>query len=279
MSKAYKWGQALTAVGLVTALAACSGGLSGPRSASSKNGKIDPSKFGLATRAQAALAANDLAGALSFAERAVEHRPQDAAFRALLGNIYLASGRFASAEATYSDSLSLNSNQPQVVLKLALTQIALGKNDQASGLLAAAQSILDPTDLGLALALAGRIDQAVAVLEPAARALGADARTRQNLALAYALGGDWQASRTIAAQDIPADQLDARIDQWLGLTKPGQKSAQIAALIGVTPAASDPGQPVRLALGGTSARVALASSAPAAPIAGPAPMPAQAALP
>ena len=265
MSKPFQWGQALTALGLVTALGACSGKMAGTNSASSH--RIDPSKVGLATRAQAALATNDLVEALAFAESAVEYRPQDAAFRALLGNVYLASGRFASAEATYRDSLTLNGNQPQVVLKLALTQIALGKSDQASGLLASARSMLDPTDLGLALALAGRADQAVAVLEPAARALGADARTRQNLALAYALGGDWDAARTIAAQDIPADQLDGRMDQWLGLAKPGQNGAQIAGLIGVTRAASDPGQPVRLALSAPAPMNRVAAAEPFAPIA------------
>jgi len=272
MSKPIQWGQALTALGLVTALAACSGKMAGTNSASSSSARIDPSKVGLATRAQAALATNDLVKALAFAESAVEYRPHDAAFRALLGNVYLASGRFASAEATYRDSLSLNGNQPQVIFKLALAQIALGKNDQASGLLMSAQSMLDPTDVGLALALAGRADQAVAMLEPTARMLGADARTRQNLALAYALGGDWDAARTIAAQDIPADQLNGRMDQWLGLAKPGQDGWRIAALIGVTPSPSDPGQPVRLALAAPSAVDRVAVNELVAPVAAFAPI-------
>lgn len=265
MSKPFHWGHALTAIGLVGALAACSNGLSGARSASAVNGKLDPSKVGLATRAHAALAANDLATALTLAESAVEYRPQDASFRALLGNVYLASGRFASAEAAYRDSLSLMGAQPQVILKLALVQISRGKSDKASALLASAQSLLDPTDLGLALALAGRADQAVMVLEPAARALGADSRTRQNLALAYALAGDWQSSRTIAAQDIPADQLDARIDQWMALAKPGQTGTQVAAFIGVVPAALDPGQPVRLALNPAPQPTRVAAAPPVAP--------------
>lgn len=262
MSKANNWGQALTAIGLVTALAACSTGSSRTNSASSAV-NVDPSKVGLATRAQAALASNDFATALTLAESAVEYRPQEASFRALLGNVYFASGRFASAEQAYSDSLSLSSGQPQVILKLALVQVALGKSNQAGALLAAAQSLLDPTDLGLALALAGRPDQAVAVLEPAARAIGAEARTRQNLALAYGLGGDWQAARTIAAQDLAASEVDARIDQWLSLAKPGQAGAQVAALIGVVPAASDPGQPVRLALNGSAEPTRVAEVAPA----------------
>ena len=52
-----------------------------------------------------------------------------------------------------------------------------------------------------------------------------------------ALAGDWLASRTIAAQDLPADQLDGRIDQWMALAKPGRTGAQVAAFIGVAPAA------------------------------------------
>ena len=51
--------------------------------------------------------ANDSATAISLAERAVEASPNDAGFRALLGNIYFAAGRFASAESAYRDSISL----------------------------------------------------------------------------------------------------------------------------------------------------------------------------
>ena len=126
MTKQFHWGQALTALGLVGALAGCAAGFSGSKSASSAT-RVDPSKVGLATRAQAALAANDLATAVTLAESAVEYRPQDAAFRALLGNIYLASGRFASAEAAFHDSLSISPSQPQVVLKLALVADRAGQ--------------------------------------------------------------------------------------------------------------------------------------------------------
>ena len=249
MTKQNRLGAALAAVSLAAIVTACAGpGSSGPRSASIFGEKVDTSNIGLATRAQAALAANDLQTAISLAERAVENSPRDAGFRALLGNCYLASGRFASADAAYRDSLSLVATQPQIVLKLALVQIAQGKNEEAKSLLAMAQSVLDPADTGLALALAGDPQSAVAVLEPAARAVGADSRVRQNLALAYAFSGDWTQARTVAAQDVPADQLDGRIQQWMALAKPARASDQVAAFIGIQPAAGDPGQPVRLAL-------------------------------
>jgi Flp pilus assembly protein TadD len=249
MTKQNRLGAALAAVSLAAIVTACAGpGSSRPHSASIFGGKVDKSNIGIATRAQAALAANDLETAVSLAERAVENSPRDAGFRALLGNCYLASGRFASAESAYRDSLSLVASQPQIILKLALVQIAQGKNDEAKNLLAMAQSVLDPADIGLALALAGDPQSAVAVLEPAARAIGADARVRQNLALAHAFAGNWEQARIVAAQDVPADQLDSRIQQWMALATPARASDQVAAFIGIQPAAGDPGQPIRLAL-------------------------------
>jgi Flp pilus assembly protein TadD len=233
---------------MLAIVTACAGPGSRPRSASIFGAKVDASNIGLATRAQAALVANDLQNAVSLAEQAVEASPRDAGFRALLGNAYLASGRFASAEVAYRDSIILAPTQPQVILKLALVQIAQGKNDEAKNLLGAAQSILDPADTGLALALAGDPQNAIAVLEPAARAVGADSRVRQNLALAYAFAGDWTQARIVAAQDVPGDQLDGRIKQWMALAKQARASDQVAAFIGIQPVAGDPGQPVRLAL-------------------------------
>ena len=266
MARRYHLGHALTAIGLVGALAACSNSM---KTNSASATTVDPSKVGMAMRAQAALTSNDLATALSLGEAAVEYRPNDASFRALLGNIYLASGRYASAERSYHDALTLAAPDPQVVLKYALVQIAQGKADAAVAMLGQAQSLLDPADLGLALALAGRNDDAVAVLEPASRQRGADARTRQNLALAYALAGDWSQARIVAAQDLAADQVEARMAEWLAMARPGQASAQVASFIGVQPLASDPGQPVRLALATTPAptRQAAVEGPTAAPVA------------
>src|SRR6185503_3403806 len=167
-----------------------------------------------------------------------------------------------SAETAYKDALSIYSNQPQVVPKLALVEIAQGKNAEALTFLEAGRNVLDPADYGLALALAGQPSAAVAALEPIARAQGADARVRQNLALAYAFSGNWDNARAIAAQDVPADQLDARVHQWMQLAVPARPSDQVAALIGVTPAAADPGQPTRLALRKSDSRLAAAAPAP-----------------
>ena len=267
MTKSHRLGTALTAVSMIAVVSACASPGSNVRSASMFGGAVDSGEVGLATRAQLALAANDFQTAIPLAERAVERSPEDAGFRALLGNCYLAAGRFASAEAAYRDALSVYRNQPQIILKLALVQISLGKNDEAKLLLAESREVLDPSDVGLALALAGDAHSAIALLEPVARSVGADARTRQNLALSYAFAGDWAQARIVAAQDVPADQLDQRIQQWMTLAQPAGASEKVAAFIGIKPAVGDPGQPVRLALNKEEA----AQLAAAEPM--PAPMP------
>lgn len=270
MSKPIRFGSAISMVALATVIAGCA---APQHHASSATGQ--PSgEAGLATRALAALAANDPATAVSYAEKAVENSPSEASFRALLGSAYFAAGRFASAEAAYKDSLSIDSNQPQVTLKVALAQIAQGKNAEAVATLESGRGVIDPADYGLALALAGRPSDAVAMLGAAARSQGADARVRQNLALSYALSGDWTSARTIAAQDVPANQLDGRMHQWLQLANPAKPGDQLAALIGVSPAASDPGEPTRLALAKPATQLAQA-----VPVQTPVPQVAEAAVP
>lgn len=267
MSTPLRFGSAVSAVVLASMVAGCAA----PQVKTSFGGKADVD-VGLATRAMAALNSKNIPAAVDLAQKAVEQTPTDAGFRTLLGNAYFAAGRFASAASAYKDSLALYSNQPQVILKLALAETALGRNEEAVAFLQAGQSVLDPSDYGLALALAGRPADAIPVLEAAARAPGADATARQNLALAHALAGDWTEARTIAAQDVPANQLDSRIHQWMQLATPKHASDQIAALVGVVPAAADPGEPVRLALVKSDTMMA-AATAPAAAPAAPAPAP------
>jgi Flp pilus assembly protein TadD len=257
MSKPLRFGSAASTIVLASMIAGCTA----PQQKTGFGGRTGDN-VGLATRALLALNAKDIPTAIDFAERAVEKTPDDAGFRALLGNAYFAAGRFSSAEAAYKDSLSIYSNQPQVILKLALVETALGKKDQAVAFLHAGREVLDASNYGLALALAGEPQEAVSVLEGAARQPGADATVRQNLALAHGLAGDWTEARTIAAQDVPGDKLDGRIHQWMQLASPKKPADQVAELVGVTPAAADEGQPVRLALRKTDTLLAQAAPAP-----------------
>jgi hypothetical protein len=72
-------------------------------------------------------------------------------------------------------------------------------------------------------------------------------KLRQNLAYAYALAGNWRAARVMAAEDVPADQLEARLAQWAQTSAPEMAPQRVAALLDVLPRA-DAGQPAHLAL-------------------------------
>ena len=200
---------------LASILAGCAAPAARTGAATSFGGQVGD--VGLATRALEALNSNKVPQAIELAQQAVAKSPTDAGFRALLGNAYFAGGRFRSAEAAYTDSLTLYPDQAPVMLKLALVQTALGKKDQAIATLKVARPALGDSNYGLAMALAGHTAEAIRVLEPAARDTNADATVRQNLALAYAFAGNWDNARAIAAQDVPAGQLDARIHQWMQL--------------------------------------------------------------
>lgn len=202
----------------------------------------------LLAAARQAMARGVPAAAVRQAEAAVAEAPRDAQARALLGRAYLAAGRFQSAETAFGDALALDPTLARVAINRALAQIALGRPEDAAATLDAIHDSGNDTDIGLALALLGKPDEARPLLVSAARAPGADARTRQNLAFAYALEGRWNEAATIAAQDVPADLVAERLRRWAMVGQMRAEPAmQVGAMLGVLPA-SDAGQPVALAL-------------------------------
>ncbi|MBX4390432.1 hypothetical protein K4H03_30580, partial [Mycobacterium tuberculosis] len=76
-----------------------------------------------------------------------------------------------------------------------------GQWDVARQTLATHSATIPASDRGLAMALAGDPAGAVALLMDISRQPGADAKTRQNLALSLALAGQWQQACAIAALD------------------------------------------------------------------------------
>lgn len=188
------------------------------------------------------------AAAISFAERAVEASPEDAGYRLLLGQAYMATGRYASADQALGDMLTLMPEHDRARITRALARLAQGDREGALTLLGETTMHAPAADLGLAYAFAGDPARAIAILEPAARGLETNPRTRQNLALAYAMAGDWAKARVVAAQDVPSSELDQRLQNWAELASPKPLREQIAALLHVTPVEADPGQPAMLAL-------------------------------
>lgn len=204
---------------------------------------------------------------LARAEARVAKAPQNASARADLAQLYLAAGRFDSAATTFEDAVSLGDQSPRSGLGLALAYIGSGRNAQALDVLARWQGKVPAGDFGLAVALAGKPAQGVAILTDTLRGGEDTAKVRQNLAYAYALDGRWAEARVVASQDVPADQLDARMGEWASRARPDQTQARVAGLIGA-PMRGDPGQPAALALNGVehAPRTALALSSPELPV-------------
>jgi Flp pilus assembly protein TadD len=224
-----------------------------------------------ASDARVALEAGKPSKAVGLAEAAVAGSPRDASYRALLGQAYLNNGRFASATSALTEALELGASDSNTILSLALAQIAQGKNGQAIALLTEHRDTVPASDLGLALALAGDSEGSIYVLNEAARAKGADARTRQNFALALALSDRWAQARIIASQDLSAAKLEGRMAEWSKLAEQPSAQVRIASMIGAT-AQQDAGMPVRLALSNFS-DTQMAAAEPAAELASADPAP------
>lgn len=213
--------------------------------------------------AQEALAKGKVEKAIRHGEDAVLADGRNPSYRALLGAAYLEAGRFESAAATFGDALELGDNNPRTVLSFALAKIAIGDPKAAVLVLDDYSAAIDPADLGLALALAGQPERGVGVLVNGVRsAEEATPKLRQNLAYAYALAGNWRAARVMAAEDVPADQLEARLAQWAQTSAPEMAAQRVAALLDVTPRA-DAGQPMQLALANFPAQDMMVAAAEA----------------
>lgn len=204
-------------------------------------------------------------GALSKIEARVAKSPRDMGARSALAQGYLAAGRFNSAATTFEDALALGDRSPRTGLSLALAYIGSGRKAEALDVLQRFANKLPASDYGLAVALAGQPAQGVEVLSQAVRGGENNAKTRQNLAYAYALDGRWAEARVIASQDVSGDELEARLQDWGAKASPDQGRARVAGLLG-TPLRLDPGQPTALALNGVdhTPRVMMAAAEPVA---------------
>lgn len=231
-----------------------------------------------ADKARVAIEQDKADKAVGFAEAAVAASPRDGSYRALLGQAYLNDGRFASATSALTEAMELGTTDSNTIIALTLAQIAQGRNAEAIALLQEHRDTVPASDIGLALALAGDSEGAIYVLSEAARAPEAGARTRQNLALAFALAGRWAQARILASQDLSPAKLEARMTEWSKLAETPNAPLRVASLIGTT-VQQDAGMPVRLALNNfsetqmASADGAVLASADPAPVEAYAPPP------
>ncbi|RZM03584.1 MAG: tetratricopeptide repeat protein, partial [Sphingomonas sp.] len=186
-----------------TMVGCTAGGGNGIASASDRNADlVAKAAADNARKAEKALARRDAGAAIRFAEAAVELSPRSAGYRMLLGQSYLQGGRFASAQQVFGDVLTLSPGNAKAALNLALAKVATGDWAGARRTLDANATVIPAADRGLAMALAGDPKGAVVLLTQVARTPEADAKVRQNLALSFALAGQWNMARVVAATDM-----------------------------------------------------------------------------
>ena len=270
---------AIASLLVATTMVGCTGAAFRP-SASVGQPKGDPAKQ--AAIAEKALASRDAAKAVAAAEAAVQLAPDNGVYRQLLGRAYVQAGRFASAEAALSDAMTLGNGDVGTIVSLALVQVAQGRSDAARNLLTTHAGSVPAGDYGLAMAMAGDPQEGVRILSQAIHDPSATARTRQNLAYAYALAGRWKDARMVAGMDMEPLAANKRISDWAQIAEPSLAPMRVAALMGVTIDPNDMGQPVALALSSPSAAAAPVEMAQADPmpvVETPAPVPVAEAAP
>ncbi len=211
----------------------------------SSTGSDRPSAY--SSKTEKALTKGKLGKALSNAENAVSAEPRNAAYRTSLAKAYLANGRFMSAAHTFQDAIDLGDVNARNVISLALSQIGMGRQRDAMDTLNEHRALIPNGDYGLAIALAGQTERGVDVLVREVRSGANTPKVRQNLAMAFALNGNWRQARAMALQDVPPAEAGQRLLQWAQMSRPEHYQVRVASILGVTPRA-DAGQPQRLAL-------------------------------
>ena len=216
-----------------------------------------------ASEAEAALAKGKHEQAIKHAEAAVLAEPHNAPYRTVLGSAYLEAGRFASAATSFDDAMKLGDNSTRTALSLALALTGQGKYQEAVAVLDDWQDEITVADVGLAYALAGQPERGIHVMSNAIRGGENTPKMRQNLAYSYALAGHWREARLMAQQDVPADQVGKRMQEWALMAQPQAWQVRVAALLGAPAGVADAGQPVQLALANNPSIQQLAAEASA----------------
>jgi Flp pilus assembly protein TadD len=201
----------------------------------------------MAQAARDAMKQGETPRAIALTEAAVQADGRNASLRLMLANAYLHAGRFESARMAYADAIELGDDSSRAALGLVLADLALGHNAAALDTLNTYGDVLPAADYGLALVMAGQNQRGIDTLTDTIRQGHNLPKVRQNLAYAYALSGMWTEARIMAGQDVPADQVDARLQSWAALTRPEDGRRRVATLLG-SPLVSDAGQPEALAL-------------------------------
>ena len=152
-------------------------------------------------------------------EEALAEHPENVAMRSELGKALVASGRTADAIASLNETIELAPDDWEIYSALGIAYDLLddpGKAQESyrKALELSPRNMSVINNLALSVALSGRIDEGIAMLERTSSQPGATPHIRQNLALMYAMKGDVEHARYLAEQDLPAEMVRHNVNVY-----------------------------------------------------------------
>ncbi len=161
-------------------------------------------------------------------------RSGDTVARRGLASALLSMGQPALAVGQLSAALQADAGDYRAMNAMGVALDMQGQHEEAQvryreGIALAPDFLALRSNLGLSLAISGRGQEAVAQLVPLAGGRGADARTRQNLAFAYAMAGDPTNALVVSRRDLTEGSAQRQLSYYLMLKNlpPSARSAEI----------------------------------------------------
>jgi Flp pilus assembly protein TadD len=149
-------------------------------------------------------------------------RGGDPVARRGLASALLSMGQPALAVSQLSSALQADPNDYRALNGMGVALDMQGQHDEAQtryrqGIVLAPDFLPLRSNFGLSLAISGRGPEAVAQLVPLASGRGADARIRQNLALAYVIAGDPTNALVVSRHDLTEVSAQRQLSYYLML--------------------------------------------------------------
>lgn len=175
------------------------------------------------------------------------------------GKAALALGDFDTALVGFSAAAELMDGDERPLSGKAIALAATGNTGEALATLRDARQASSRSNLALVLAVSGKADEAVSILEPMLSNGHGEARDRQNLAMAYLMAGREDRAYQIARLDLDAASVDDTFTFYRSLASLNEASRMQALVTGTIDPAWSRQETANLSLDNTADRQVAAS--------------------